>query len=162
MSLPTLRTSALAAFLASAAPVAAQSVVVQPPPVVVQPPPVVVQQPPVVVQAPPEEIIIVGRYGPRPEDAESASTAISYADLDLSFPGDRKILRQRISLTARFLCEKLGETDTGADSCRELATRDALRRVGTIEQGFAPRGTAWVRPPPWAPPYPVAWVQQYP
>lgn len=87
---------------------------------------------------------------------------VGYGDLDLSYPGDRKVLRQRIRLTARFLCDKLGESDTGTGSCRDEATRDALRRVGTIEEHFAPRGTAWVRPAPWTPPYPVVWVQQYP
>jgi len=136
-------------------------VVVQPPPVVVQPAPVVVPPAPVVVQPAPEEIVIVGHYGV-PDNVDSLSMAIGYADLDLSYPGDRKILRQRIALTARFLCDKLGENDTGRGSCRDAATQDALRRVGTIEEHFALRGTAWVRPAPWTPPYPVVWVEQYP
>jgi UrcA family protein len=165
MSLPTLRWSVLeVAFLASAAPVLAQPapMVVQPAPVVVQPAPVVVQPAPVVVQPAPEEIVIVGHYGKVPDNVDSASVAVGYADLDLGNPVDREILRHRISLTARYLCDKLGESDTGPGSCRDVATQDALRRVGTIEADFAPRGTAWVRPPPWAPPYPNAWVQQYP
>lgn len=141
MLLPTLRWSVLGiTSFASVAPVLAQPV----------PPP------------PPEEIVIVGHYGRVPDNVQSASVPVGYADLDLSNPMDREILRRRISLTARYLCDKLGESDTGAGSCRDLATRDALRRVGTIEENFAPRGTAWVRPPPWAPPYPNAWVQQYP
>ena len=141
MSLPTLRWSLLGVvFSASAAPVAAQ----------IPPPP------------PPEEIVIVGHYGRVPDNVDSASVPVGYADLDLSIPADREVLRRRISLTARYLCDKLGEADTGPGSCRDEATRDALRRIGTIEEGFAPRGTAWVRPPPWAPPYPNAWVQQYP
>src|SRR4051794_17837059 len=165
MSLPTLRWSLLGvASLASAGAVPAQPapMVVQPAPVVIQPAPVVVQPAPVVVQPAPEEIVIVGHYGRVPDDVDSASMTVGYADIDLSFPGDRKILRHRIALTARYLCDKLGESDTGSGSCRDVATRDALRRVGTIEAHFAPRGTAWVRPPPWAPPYPNAWVQQYP
>src|SRR5438477_13218556 len=106
MSLPTLRRSVLVAFLASAAPVLAQPapMVVQPAPVVVQPAPVVVQPAPVVVQPAPEEIVVVGHYGRVPDNVDSASVAISYADLDLSYPGDREILRHRISLTARYLC----------------------------------------------------------
>ena len=164
MPSPTLRWSLFVASLASAAPVLAQPVpvVVQPAPVVIQPAPVVVQPPPVVVQPVPEEIVVVGHYGRVPDNVDSASTAVSYADLDLSYPGDRKILRKRIALTARYLCDKLGESDTGPGSCREVATRDALRRVGTIAEHFAPRGTAWVRPPAWTPPYPVVWVQRYP
>jgi UrcA family protein len=170
MVLPTLYRSLLVASLASTAPVLAQPapmvvqpapVVVQPAPVVVQPAPVVVQPAPVVVQPAPEEIVIVGHYRV-PDNVDSLSMTVGYADLDLTYPGDRKILRRRISLTARFLCDKLGEADTGPGSCRDEATRDALRRVGTIEAHFAPRGTAWVRPAPWAPPYPVVWVEQYP
>jgi UrcA family protein len=170
MSLPTLRWSVFAASLASAAPVLAQPasvvvqpapVVVQPAPVVVQPAPVVVQPAPVMVQPAPEEIVIVGHYGV-PDNVDSLSMTVGYSDLDLSYPGDRKILRQRIALTARFLCDKLGESDTGPGSCRDAASHDALRRVGTIEAHFAPRETAWVRPQPWTPPYPVVWVQQYP
>jgi UrcA family protein len=145
MSLPTLRWSLPgAAFLASAAIVVAQPAPPAPPP------------------PPPEEIVIVGHYGRVPDNVDSASVAVGYADLDLSNPVDREILRHRIALTARYLCDKLGESDVGPGSCRDAATRDALRRVGTIAENFAPRGTAWVRPPPWAPPYPNAWVQQYP
>jgi UrcA family protein len=140
MPLPTLRWSLLGVvFLASTVPAPAQPA--------------------------PEEIVIVGHYGRVPDGAQSASVSVGYADLDLSNPVDREVLRRRIALTARYLCDKLGESDTttlGEPSCRDVATRDALRRVGTIEERFAPRGTAWVRPPPWAPPYPNAWVQQYP
>ena len=140
MSLPNLRWSLLGVvFLASAVPVLAQPA--------------------------PDEIIIVGHYGRVPDSVQSLSVPVGYADLDLSNPADREILRHRIALTARYLCDRLGESDTGTlsePSCRDVATRDALRRVGTIEAYFAPRGTAWVRPPPWAPPYPNAWVQQYP
>ncbi len=142
MSLPTLRWSVLGVVsLASAAPVLAQ---------------------PLPPAPPPEEIVIVGHYGRVPDNVDSLSMTVGYADLDLSYAADRDILRHRIALTARFLCDKLGESDTGPGSCRDVATQDALRRVGTIQAHFAPRGTAWLRPAPWAPPYPVVWVQQYP
>jgi UrcA family protein len=144
MSLPTLRWSLLGVVsLASAMPVLAQPA----------PPP------------PPEEVVIVGHYGRIPDSVQSLSMPVGYADLDLGNPADREILRRRIALTARYLCDKLGESDTGtldSPSCRNVATQDALRRVGTIEAYFAPRGTAWVRPPAWVPPYPNGWVQQYP
>ena len=117
---------------------------------------------PVVVQTAPDEIVIVGHYGTLPDNVESASLAVGYGDLDLSFPRDRDILRHRISLTARYLCDKLGETDIGPGSCRDAATKDALHRVGTIWEHAAPRGTAWVRPPAWVAPYPTTWVVQYP
>jgi UrcA family protein len=155
---PAIRRLTLgAAALTSVSPALAQTVVAQP--VVVQP--VVVQ--PVVVQQVPEQIVIVGHYGKLPDNVENASSIVGYGDLDLSNPADRDILRHRISLTARYLCDKLGESnDTGPGSCRDAATRDAMRRVGTIEEHFAPRGTAWVRPPAWIPPYPQIWITQYP
>jgi UrcA family protein len=140
-----------AAAWAFVSPASAQTVVAQP--VVVQP---------VVVAPAPEQIVIVGHYGRVPDNADSASQIIGYGDLDLSIPADRDILRHRISLTARYLCDKLGESDTGSGSCRDEATRDAMRRVGTIWEHFAPRGTAWVRPPAWVAPYPQTWVTQYP
>lgn len=145
-----------AAALTIVSPALAQPEVAQP--VVVQP--VVVQ--PVVVQPAPEQIVIVGHYGKLPDSVESASQIVGYSDLDLSFPADRDILRHRISLTARYLCDKLGESDTGPGSCRDTATRDALQRVGTIWAHAAPRGTAWVRPQAWVAPYPQAWVTEYP
>lgn len=119
-------------------------------------------QPVVAVQPVPDQIVIVGHYGTLPDNVESASLVVGYGDLDLSIPADRAILRQRISLTARYLCDKLGENDTGPGSCRDAATRDALQRVGTVWEHFAPRGTAWVRPPVWVPPYPQTWVTRYP
>ena len=127
--------------------------------------PVLAQPVAVVPAPPPEQIVIVGHYdrgGTLPDNVQSASLAVGYGDLDLSLPGDRDVLRHRIALTARYLCDRLGETDVGPGSCRDEATRDGLRRVGTIWEHAAPRGTAWVRPPAWTPPYPVAWVNQYP
>lgn len=121
--------------------------------------------PPLAAQPVPDQIVIVGHYGRVPDSVQNLSMVVSYADLDLTLPADRAILRHRISLTARFLCDKLGESDQptmSGPSCREVATRDAMRRIGTIEAHFAPRGTAWVRPPAWMPPYPEAWVSQYP
>lgn len=120
---------------------------------------------PTLAQDAPEEIIVSGRYGTVPDSVQSLSQAISYADLDLSKESDRKILRQRVSLTARFLCDKLGEPDMAAPpvpSCRDAAVADAMKRVGTIEEGFAPRGTTWARGPAWQAPYPEDWPHKYP
>lgn len=112
-----------------------------------------------------EEIVVMGRYGTVPDSVRSLSQAVSYADLDLSTKLGRDILRQRLKLTARYLCERLGETDTSSTvvpSCRDAAVRDAEQRIGTIEAHFAPRGTTWVAPPAWVAPYPADWVQRYP
>lgn len=112
-----------------------------------------------------EEIIVSGSYGKVPDNTQSLSQSVSYADLDLSNPSGRAELRHRVRLTARYLCEKLGETDTSSGvtpSCRDAAARDALSRVGTLEAQAAPRGTTWVAGPAWAPPYPSAWISRYP
>lgn len=112
-----------------------------------------------------EEIIVSGRYGTLPDSVQSASQSVGYADLDLSTVGGRNELKRRLNLTARYLCEKLGETDTSssvAPSCRDAAVKDAMARVGTIEAHVAPRGSAWVAPPAWQAPYPADWVERYP
>jgi len=116
-------------------------------------------------QPAPDEIIVTGRYGRVPDSVQSLSQAVSYADLDLSLAADRAELRHRLNLTARFLCDKLGESDTPSSvvpSCRDAAVSDAMRRVGTLEAHFAPRGTTWARPSPWAAPYPPDWTTRYP
>jgi UrcA family protein len=107
-----------------------------------------------------EDIIVEGRWGRLPDDVDSLSQRVSYADLDLRFAEDRRELRHRVDLTARYLCDRLGEDDNSSSvvpSCREAAVRDAMRRVGTVQAHWAPRGTAWVRPPAWQAPYPDTW-----
>ena len=112
-----------------------------------------------------EEIVVSGRYGKVPGSVQSLSIPVSYSDLDLSTQAGRDILRHRLNLTARFLCTKLGESDMSdpiAPSCRDAAVKDAMARVGTVEEGFAPRGTSWVAPSRWAAPYPADWDSRYP
>lgn len=109
---------------------------------------------PVLAQPASEQIIIVGHYGRVSDRIQSLSEIVSYSDLDLSIPQDRAILHHRISLTARYLCDKLGESDDAVapgQSCRDAATQDAMRRVGTIAAHFAPRGTGWVHRRPGLP-----------
>jgi UrcA family protein len=119
---------------------------------------------PAMAQGTSEEIVVIGRYGSAPDSARTLSQAVSYADLDLSTASGRSELRHRVKLTARFLCDKMGESGSSSltPSCRDEASSSAMNRVGTIEQGFAPRGTTWVRPPAWQAPYPATWVQTYP
>lgn len=116
-------------------------------------------------QAAPEEIIVTGNYGRVPDSVKSLSQSISYADLDLSTKVGRDELRRRVNLTSRFLCDKLGEGSSGdslAPSCRQAAVADAMKRVGTLEQSAAPRGTTWASPPAWVAPYPADWTTRYP
>jgi UrcA family protein len=120
---------------------------------------------PAPAQNAPEEIIVTGRYGRVPESVQSLSQAVSYADLDLSTAAGKRELEHRLNLTARYLCQKLGESDTASPpvpSCRDAAVRDAMTRLGTLEAHFAPRGTTWVAGPAWRPPYPEDWTTKYP
>jgi UrcA family protein len=116
-------------------------------------------------QSAPEEIIVTGNYGRAPDSTRTLSQSVSYADLDLGTKAGRDEMQHRLKLTARFLCDKLGESSTGdslAPSCRDAAVNDANKRIGTIESSFAPRGTTWVAPSPWAAPYPADWATRYP
>jgi UrcA family protein len=112
-----------------------------------------------------EDIVVEGRWGRVPDDVDSLSQRVSYADLDLRYAEDRRELRHRVDLTARYLCDRLGEDENSSSvvpSCREAAVRDALRRVGTVEAHWAPRGTGWARPAGWEAPYPDTWNNKYP
>ena len=106
-----------------------------------------------------EEIEVFGSYE-LPDDVRSASQRVSYADLDLSTEWGWAEFRDRIRLTADYLCDRLGEPRHASyprTSCRRAAERDALRRLGTDAQYRAPRDTAWVAGPAWVPPYPADW-----
>lgn len=116
-------------------------------------------------QSVPEEIIVTGNYGRAPDSVRTLSQSVSYADLDLSTKAGRDEMQHRLKLTARFLCDKLGESSTGdslAPSCRDAAVQDANKRLGTLEASAAPRGTTWVAPPAWKAPYPSDWSTRYP
>jgi UrcA family protein len=63
----------------------------------------------------------------------SISRAVSFADLDLTRPADRRMLRMRISDTAGDVCEELNEPPPSAAnigrSCQEIARRNAMDQV---------------------------------
>lgn len=120
---------------------------------------------PLVAQQTSEEITVMGRFEEAPDNVRTLSQAVSYADLDLSTEAGKAEIRRRLNLTARFLCDKLGESggSTGpVPSCRDAATKDAMSRLGTLEEQAAPRGTTWVAGPAWEAPYPAEWVNSYP
>lgn len=119
---------------------------------------------PAVAQPTVEEVTVTGRYGPG-ETPRALSQAVSFADLDLSLASDQALLKHRVKLTARYLCDKLGENETGssvAPSCRTAAERDAMTQVDNVLKGFPPRGPKWARAQAWTAPYPPAWVETYP
>jgi UrcA family protein len=97
-----------------------------------------------------DEIVVTGRYGEVPDNVDSISQAVTYSDLDLATPAGWDILRHRVSRTATDLCDRLGESDTASGlvpSCHDAAYRDAMDRVGTVDQDYAPTYTAWAGPP---------------
>jgi UrcA family protein len=110
-----------------------------------------------------EELTVTGHYGKLPDNVRSVSQTVSYADLDLTSDGGRHELKHRIALTARYLCDKLGESDTGGvvPSCRDAATTDADRQADDVIAHLS-RGPTWVAGPAWSPPYPRTWVETYP
>ena len=96
---------------------------------------------------------------------ETLSQTVSYADLDLGSAEGRHELKHRISLTARYLCDKLGESDASdpvVPSCRDAATRDADARADAVIARFSARGPTWVAGSPWSAPYPRTWIERYP
>jgi UrcA family protein len=120
---------------------------------------------PAVAQTTVEEVTVTGRYGPLPDNVRSISQTVSYADLDLSSPAGQHELKHRIALTARFLCDKLGETDTGdpvVPSCRDAATKDAYTQADSVIAHFSARGPSWVAGQAWSAPYPRTWIEKYP
>ena len=109
-----------------------------------------------------EELTVTGPYGD-PDNIRSISQAVGFGDLDLATDVGRHEFKHRIALTARFLCDKLGESDTSdgvAPSFRDAATRDADAQADAVIAHFS--RAAWVARPAWAAPYPTTWVETYP
>ena len=120
---------------------------------------------PVLAQSTVEEVTVTGHYGPLPDNVRSISQTVSYMDLDLGSADGRHELKHRIALTARYLCDKLGESDTSdpvVPTCRDAATRDADAQADAIIARFSSRGPTWVAGSPWAAPYPRTWIEKYP
>jgi UrcA family protein len=113
-----------------------------------------------------EELTVTGRYGTAPDNVKSLSLPVSYTDLDLSSDAGKHEFRHRIALTARYLCDKLGEPDTNSNgivpSCRDDAEKSANAQAETVIAHFSPRGPTWAAGPAWSPPYPNTWAEQYP
>jgi UrcA family protein len=87
-----------------------------------------------------DDIVVYGT--PRlPDEVTSASQRVSYDDLHLQYPEDRRELRRRVELSADYVCDALGEDDGPSSSllstCRDVAIRDAMRQVRSIEARYA-------------------------
>ena len=89
-----------------------------------------------------EDIVVEGRWGRLPNDIDTLSQRVSYADLDLSRSYDRRVLRGRIDDSATFLCDRMDESDDNfgvVPSCRTAAYQDGVHQARYVE-GFARRG----------------------
>jgi UrcA family protein len=110
----------LAAVTATGAPVAAQPIETRPPDNVV------------VVDEMTSEIITVTGHelNRRPY---SLSEVVSVRDLDLARPNDQAVMRMRIAVAARDVCDKLNEQRPSAAnlgrSCETVAIRNAMPQV---------------------------------
>ncbi|MDB5424995.1 MAG: hypothetical protein JWQ29_2411 [Phenylobacterium sp.] len=104
-----------------------------------------------------DELVVTGpSYDGRPA---RLSRAVSIADLDLSTPQDRAVLRLRVRDTARDLCRALGETGESGPlvpSCEDQARRDATPQMRVaINRAYARRTYASLAATdPYAMPYP--------
>jgi UrcA family protein len=88
-----------------------------------------------------DDIVVYG-HQPIRDYVDSVSQRVSYRDLHLEYPEDRRELRRRVSVTAQELCDSLGDRGYGssyAPSCTETATRDAMRQVRIVESRYTQR-----------------------
>ena len=116
---------------------------------------------PVRAQSTVEELTVTGHYG-SPDNIRSITQTVGFGDLDISTEAGRHEFKHRIALTARYLCDKLGESDTSdgvAPSCRDAATSDADAQADAVTAGFS--RAAWSAGPAWSAPYPTTWVETY-
>jgi len=78
-----------------------------------------------------EELTVTGHLpGSR---LQSLSERVSFADLDLTYAGDRERLRMRVNNAARRVCTQLNQESPNpanmGHSCQEVAVRGAMDQV---------------------------------
>jgi UrcA family protein len=116
---------------------------------------------PALAQSAVGELTVTGHFGL--ENAQTLSETVSYADLDLSTAAGRDEFKHRISLTARYLCGKLGEDETSdgvTPSCRDAAVSEAMTQARPIIAAF--KRQEWMAGAAWTAPYPPTWEKTYP
>jgi UrcA family protein len=114
---------------------------------------------PAVAQSSVEELTVTGAWidGGRPL---TLSRVVDFSDLDLRYQRDQGVLRQRVTETARQVCNELGEdrpnpTNLG-HSCQDKAVADAMSQVRVavaqamsnppVYVASAARDTAYIAP----------------
>ena len=83
-----------------------------------------------------DELTVTGHLPGR--ELRSLSETVSFADLDLTYAGDRHRLEVRVNDAARRVCTQLNEDSPNHNnlgkSCQERAVRDAM---GQVHQAYA-------------------------
>lgn len=78
-----------------------------------------------------EQLTVTG-HGPL-ERAQAITEVVSFADLDLTYAGDREVLLRRVNTTAGRICDRLNEPRPGpgnlGKSCQDIAVREAMGQV---------------------------------
>lgn len=78
-----------------------------------------------------EELTVTG-HGPL-ERPQAITEAVSFADLDLTYAGDREVLLRRVNTTAGRICDRLNEPRPApgnlGKSCQDIAVRGAMDQV---------------------------------
>jgi UrcA family protein len=92
-----------------------------------------------------DELVITGPN--RGDQPDAISRTVSFADLDLTYAGDRAELRHRVNVVARQLCDELGESSPSpialGHSCQDNAVRGAEVQVReAIDAAFDARNYA--------------------
>jgi len=83
---------------------------------------------------------------------QALSYKVGYADLNLRDIAGRKTFHQRIAITARYLCRKLGEVNVVSyNACRDRAVADAVPAARAATRNAAHQG-AWTPGPAWTAP----------
>lgn len=101
-----------------------------------------------------EELTVTGVYGPGREP-QRLSMGVSYADLDLRTQFGQDELKRRIDVTARYLCNKLGENNSSPSvvpSCREAAVNEGRKQARIAIDAAPVRMAGWKPGPAWIPP----------
>jgi len=80
-----------------------------------------------------EELTVTGQWNGRGEPPATLSRVVDISDLDLRLAGDQRELRRRVDVTAREICDELGQdrpnhTNLGR-SCQELAVQGAMDQM---------------------------------
>ncbi|HEV2530095.1 UrcA family protein [Phenylobacterium sp.] len=95
-----------------------------------------------------EQLTVTGQWNGRGEPPATLSRIVSYDDLDLRLAADQSVLRRRIEVTAREICDELGQdrpnrTNLGR-SCQDMAVNNAMQQVRfAVAQSFSTPGPAY-------------------